>query len=154
MVTVKPKNIVAMKMSGAGETHARTRVSVRDVVGVIDEPEARGGTNLGLTPTETLMAALVGCTNVIASRIAEKMHVEIADLAVELEANFDRRGSSITEEIEVPFPEVTMHIRMRSNGTPEQLEQIKTDLGRFCPVAKVLRNSGTRLDETWTVAPL
>lgn len=154
MVTVKPKNIVAMKMSGAGETHARTRISVRDVVGVIDEPEARGGTNLGLTPTETLMAALVGCTNVIASRIAEKMHVEIADLAVELEANFDRRGSSITEEIEVPFPEVTMHIRMRSNGTPEQIEQIKTDLGRFCPVAKVLRNSGTRLNETWTVAPL
>jgi putative redox protein len=154
MVTVKPKNIVAMKMSGAGETHARTRIKVRDVIGVIDEPEARGGTNLGLTPTETLMAALVGCTNVITSRIAEKMHVEIADLAVELDANFDRRGSSLTEEIDVPFPEVKMHVSMRSNGTPEQIEEIKRDLARFCPVAKVIRASGTRLDETWTVEPL
>jgi len=154
MVNVKPKNIVAMKMSGAGETHARTRISVRDVNGIIDEPEARGGTNLGLTPTETLMAALVGCTNVIASRIAEKMHVEIADLSVELEASFDRRGSSLAEEIEVPFPAVKMNISMKSNGTPDQIEQIKSDLGRFCPVAKVIRASGTRLDESWTVEPL
>ena len=59
MVVIKPKTTVTMRMAGAGTSHSRTDVSVRDVESTIDEPVERGGTNMGLSPTETLMAALL-----------------------------------------------------------------------------------------------
>ena len=70
-------NVINMKLEGASKSHARTDILARDVESVIDEPVARGGTNLGLTPTETLVAALIGCTNVISHRIIEKMGFKI-----------------------------------------------------------------------------
>lgn len=154
MATVRPKTVVDMKVSGVGETHARTRVTSRDVVGVLDEPQVRGGTNQGLTPTETLISALVGCTNVIGQRIAEKMGLHVEDMQIVADAQFDRRGVMLEEEIAVPFPEVTLTVSCRSNATPEQVEQWQRDLARFCPIAKVIKGSGTRLNEVWNVRPL
>ncbi len=71
MATIKPKMIVRMRLDASCASHARTDVSVRDVNVTIDEPIERGGTNQGLSPTETLLAALLGCTNVIAHRVGE-----------------------------------------------------------------------------------
>ena len=52
-------NVINMNLEGSSKSHARTDILARDVESVIDEPVARGGTNLGLTPTETLVAALI-----------------------------------------------------------------------------------------------
>ena len=154
MVNVKMKTVVDMKMSGDAKSHARTDISVRDVASVIDEPEARGGTNQGLTPTETLIASLVGCTNVITQRIAEGMEVTIAALQVDANAKFDRRGVTLAEEIEVPFPSVTLNIDIQTDASAEQMQAIRTDLRKFCPIAKVIRNAGTEIEENWNITPI
>lgn len=154
MVAIKPKTIVDLKLAGVAESHARTRVSSRDLVGVIDEPLARGGTNQGFTPTETLLASLVGCTNVITSRIAHAMDVTIRDMEIAADARFDRRGVTLEEEIAVPFPEVTLTITLKTSASAAQLADIKRDLSRFCPIAKVIRGTGTKLNEVWNVSPL
>lgn len=151
MVAVTPKTVVTMRMNGTCPTHARTDISVRDVRMTIDEPAERGGTNQGPTPTETLMAALVGCTNVITHRVAEKHGVHIASMSVRAEAQFDRRGVQLAEEIDVPFPAVTLHIEVASDAPAEKMEAVKRDLARFCPVSKVMRQSGTEVKEVWTV---
>ena len=153
-MAIRPKTVVDMKLMGVGETHARSRVTGRDVAVVIDEPAARGGTNMGLTPTETLVASLIGCTNVIGSRVAEKMGLHVEDLRIEANAQFDRRGVMLEEEIDVPFPEISLSISCRTNATPEQVDAWKRDLAKFCPIGKVIRQSGTRLTETWTIEPL
>ena len=75
-------NLVKMKVEGSSKSHSRADIISRDVESVIDEPEARGGTNLGLTPTETLLASLIGCSNVITHRIAEKQGVKIENLDI------------------------------------------------------------------------
>ncbi len=152
MANVRMKTVVDMKMTGQAQSHARTDVAVRDVSSVIDEPEARGGTNQGLTPTETLVASLVGCTNVITQRIAHGMDVKIADLKVDADAKFDRRGVALEEEIEVPFPTITLNIAIKTDASADQLEAIKADLQKFCPIAKVIRNSGTEIVENWSVS--
>ncbi len=154
MVTIKQKTTVQMKLSAMAETHARTKISVRDVEGVIDEPEARGGTNQGLTPTETMMASLIGCTNVITQRIAERMGVEIAAMDVELTSQFDRRGVLLEDEVDQPFSDIVMTIDLKTNATEEQMDKIKTDLGKFCPVAKVFRGYGAEITEHWNITPL
>ena len=40
-------NVVHMKLDGSSKSHSRTDIITRDVESVIDEPIARGGTNLG-----------------------------------------------------------------------------------------------------------
>lgn len=154
MVKIKPKTAVKMMMTAIGETHARTSVSSRNVSSTIDEPPERGGTNLGLTPTETLMSSLIGCTNVISQRIAQGMGVEMGEMKISLSADFNRLGAMLQEEIETPFSNIVLDIEVATNATPEQLETIKTDLAKYCPVAKVMRGSGITITENWTTTTL
>ena len=154
MSNIRLKSVIDQHFVGQAETHARTKVSTRDVAVTIDEPFARQGTNMGLTPTETLVASLIGCTNVVASRIAHREGVEFRDLHVAAHAKLDRRGAALEAEIDVPYPEIAMTITVCTNATPAQLEIIKTDLGRYCPIAKILRAAGTQLNETWITQPL
>lgn len=152
MVTLTPKNVVAPAMAGACQTHARTTISVRDVQVTIDEPEARGGTNQGSTPTEPLIAALVGCTTVIAHRVAEVAGVGIAAMSIAAEADFDRRGVRLEEKIEVPFPKVTLTIDLTTAAGDGGLARLKSDLGKCCPLTKVIKNSGSELTVQWNMA--
>lgn len=151
---IRQKTVVDMSLKGTVETHARTRVTSRDVTTIIDEPAIRGGTKMGLTPTETLMAALIGCTNVISQRIAHDKGVELHDMTVEVKAQLDRRGVMLEEAIAVPFPELTLTVTARSNATPAQLEEIKSDLAKFCAIGVVIRASGTKINEVWNISPL
>jgi putative redox protein len=118
---------------------------------VIDEPAARGGTDLGPTPIETMIASLLGCTNVILNRVAEKNHVEVTALSLGAEAGFDRRGVMLEEEVAVPFPEIRLTINLTTPATDSDVQRLKSDLGKFCPVSKVIRQSGTKLEEIWNI---
>jgi uncharacterized OsmC-like protein len=151
MVVVKPKIVVTMKLSAEAATHSRTDVKVRDVSSVIDEPLERGGTNQGLSPTETLMASLLGCTNTIAHKCAHKHGVELRKLDMRLETQFDRRGVTLQEEVDVPFPQMTLYIDVVTDALDAAIEAVKADLHRFCPVSKVIRACGTQLEQVWTV---
>jgi putative redox protein len=151
MVTVTPKTIVTMQLNGSCASHSRTDVTVRDLRSTVDEPVERGGTNQGLTPTETLMASLVACTNVISHKVAERNGVHIHSMNVRLEAQFDRRGVQLIEEVDVPFPSVTLYIEVVTNADAAAIEKVKRELGMFCPVSKVFRRCGTELKEVWNV---
>jgi len=147
----KPKPIVTQKLEASCPTHSRTDVITRDVETVIDEPIERGGTNLGLAPTETMVAALAGCTNTILNKVAHSHGVDVIALSLDIEAKFDRRGVTLAEEVEVPYPEMTLNIALTTSADDAAIEKVKTDLPRFCPVSKVIRHSGTKLEEVWTI---
>ena len=151
MAVVKEKTQVRMRLAGECASHARTDVTVRDVKVTIDEPAERGGTNLGLSPTETLMAALIGCTNVIAHKVAHQNGVDLKAMSVRLEADFDRRGVTLQEEVGVPFPAATLYIDITTDAGDAAIETVKRELAMFCPVSKVIRAAGTDLKEVWTV---
>ena len=143
------QNVVNMKIEGSTKSHARTDILARDVESVIDEPSARGGTNLGLTPTETLMASLIGCTNVITHRIADKLNVKIKKMDIDVNSSFNKDGVSLLKEIEVPFPSLKMNIKIDCDASQDQLETIKQQLKMFCPISKVISNSGTKIIDNW-----
>ena len=152
MVTVTPKTVITLRLNGTCVSHSRTDVSVRDVRSTIDEPGERGGTNQGLTPTETLMAALIGCTNVITHKVAQKNGVDIKSMNVRLEAQFDRRGVMLQEELDVPFPSATLTIDLETDADTAAVERVKRELAMFCPVSKVFRAAGIDLREVWNVS--
>jgi len=150
-VAIAQKTVVPMTVSAACPTHARTTAHAGKHELVIDEPAARGGTDQGPTPIETMIAALLGCTNVILNRVAEKNHVVVTALSLAAEASFDRRGLMLQEEVAVLFPAIRLTINLITPATDLQVERVKADLGKFCPVSKVIRQSGTRLEEIWNV---
>jgi putative redox protein len=106
---------------------------------------------MGPTPTETMVAALIACTNVITHKCAKKHGVEFKAMTINAESTFDRRGAQLLEEIEVPFPKTRLVVDVTTDASKSDMEKVKADLHRFCPVSKVIRNSGTELEEVWNV---
>jgi putative redox protein len=151
MVVVRKKNTVTQRIRGNCPTHSRTEIAVRDVKTTIDEPREREGTNMGPTPTETMVAALIACTNVISHKCAKKHGVELKAMTIDAESTLDRRGTQLLEEIEVPFPKIRLLIDVTTDANEAAMEKVKADLRSFCPISKVIRNSGTELEEVWKV---
>lgn len=150
-MAIRMKTVVMMKTHGDCASHSRTDISVRDTGSVIDEPEARGGTNAGPSPTETMVASLIGCTNVITHKCAAAHNVKIEAMSIDVDAQFDRRGVTLAEEINLPFPEMTLKVNLTTTADEASIEKVKTDLARFCPISKVLRQAGTIIHENWTI---
>jgi putative redox protein len=148
---VKLKNAVTQRLQGKCATHTRTEVSARDVGLVIDEPPERGGGNMGPTPTETMLSALIACTNVISNKCAKNLGIEYETVSINAEASFDNRGTRLLEEIEVPYPKIQLTINVKTPASDEEMERLKSDLQRFCPLAKIIRNAGTEIEEIWNV---
>jgi len=150
-MAITQKTVVRMTLDAECPTHARTEARAGKHELVIDEPGVRGGSDLGPTPIETMIAALLGCTNVILNRVAEKNDVAVKDLSLQAEASFDRRGVMLEGEVAVPFPEIRLTINLTTPAGDDRVERVRADLGKFCPVSKVIRQSGTRLEEIWNV---
>src|SRR5262249_34087904 len=143
MVTVKGKTTVTQRIHGNCPTHSRTEISVRDVGTVIDELKEREVTNMGPKPTQTMVAAMIASTNVITDKCAKKHGVELKAMTINAESTLDRRGTQLLEEIEVPFPKIRLLIDVTTDAREAEMEKVKADLHRFCPISKVIRNSGT-----------
>jgi uncharacterized OsmC-like protein len=152
MGAIREKMVVNWRMEGEAVSHSLTRATVRGVSTMIDEPLERGGTNQGQTPTETLVAALVGCTNVISQKIAKKNGIELKSMHISADVQFDRRGVTLQEDVAVPFPAITLNIDVSTTASSEQMQQLQSELAMFCPLAKLIRASGTVLTEHWNVS--
>lgn len=152
MVTVREKTVVQTRLSGDGLGHARTDVQARNLSSTIDEPVERGGTNLGFSPTETALAALIGCTNVIGHKCANKLGIDIGHLKISLTCDFDRRGVTLSEEIDRPFGKILLKVESDGPATQQQLDAVVREVSRFCPVSKLFRGAGTVIEEEWVAA--
>ena len=150
-VSVTPKTTVRTKVSAVSESHSRTLLKVRDLIDIADEPEVRGGTNEGLAPTEMAIAAFLACTNVIGHKVAKMHGIDIQSMEIDADAEFNRLGVTLQEEVDVPFPEILLTIRLTTSSSDEELEALKRDLPRFCPVGKVFEQSGTNVVTDWVV---
>jgi len=151
MVAVVQKTVNTFRISGYCLSHTRCDIEVRDVETTTDEPESRKGTNMGLSPVETQMAALLGCTNVITHKLAKKYGMDIGEMEVDAEVSFDRRGTQMMEEIDVPFPKIVLNIHVTTDADDAAIAKVKDGLRRYCPIAKVLRQAGTEIEENWEI---
>ena len=149
-MAIKPKNSVVLKAAAQCPSHSLAEISIRDLTFNIDEPTERGGTNKGPTPTDTVISALVGCTNVIGHKCASKLNVDIGHLQIEVSCEFDRRGVMLSEEIDVPFTKVILNVKSDGSATVDELQSVATEVAKYCPLAKLFRQAGTVIEESWT----
>ncbi len=149
-MAIRMKTTVTLRAKAECPTHARSEVAVRDLNFAIDEPTERGGTNLGPTPTDTAIAALIGCTNVIGNKCAKKLGVDIGHLSIDASCQFDRRGVTLEEEIEVPFQSVTLDVVSDGSASADELQQVAAETAKYCPLSKLFENSGSKVIVNWS----
>ncbi|WP_420862505.1 OsmC family protein [Algirhabdus cladophorae] len=149
MAEVKMKTTVKLRAKGECPSHSRADVAVRDLTFAIDEPTERGGTNAGPTPTDTALAALIGCTNVIGHKCAKTLGIDIGHLTIDAVCDFDRRGVTLTEEINVPFHAIALKVVSDGSATQAQLDQVAAETDKYCPLSKLFVAAGTKLTVTW-----
>ena len=148
-MAIRMKTVVTYRATAQCPTHARTEIPVRDLNVVIDEPEERGGTNMGPTPTETAMTALIACTNVIGHKNAKRMGVDLGKLTINADCKFDRRGVLMEEEIDVPFPAITLTVNCDTTTSQEKLNNVGAETAKYCAIAKLFEAAGTKLTVNW-----
>jgi uncharacterized OsmC-like protein len=151
-MAVKMKTVVTYRATAACPTHARTEIPVRDLNVVIDEPTERGGTNMGPTPTETAMTALIACTNVIGHKNAHRLGIDLGAISIDADCKFDRRGVLMAEEIDVPFPEITLTVNCTTPASQEELDLVGVETAKYCAIAKLFEAAGTDLNVHWVKA--
>lgn len=151
-MAIRQKTSVTMTASAASPSHSRTDVSIRDVTATIDEPVERGGTNLGMTPTEYATTSLMGCTNVIGNKCAKALGVDIGHLSQTIEVDFDRRGVLLVEEIDVPFTAIRLAVTVHGPASQADIDRVAVETEKYCPVSKMFIAAGTDVSVTWTKA--
>jgi uncharacterized OsmC-like protein len=151
-MAIKMKSVVTYRATASCPTHARTEIPVRDLNVVIDEPEERGGTNLGPTPTEAAMTALIACTNVIGHKNAHRLGIDLGEISIEASCQFDRRGVLMQEEIDVPFPAITLTVNCNTPASQEELTTVGQETSKYCAIAKLFEAAGTDLTVDWVKA--
>lgn len=150
MADPQAKNTVKLRAAAQSPSHSLSNISIRDLTFSIDEPEARGGTNLGPTPTDTALAALIGCTNVIAHKCAETLLIDIGHLDISAVCDFDRRGVTLQEEIDVPFTKIKLTVLADGAASQAELTKLAEEVSKYCPLLKLFKQGGTEIEESWS----
>ncbi len=150
-MAIRAKMKVKIRAEGSCPSHARSDISIRDLQVTIDEPVERGGTNCGPSPTETALASLIACTNVIGHKCAVKLGLDIGHLYITAVCDFDRRGTTLTEDIAVPFERIELTVEADGDVSNADLARLNAEVTKYCPVSKLFRQAGTEIVETWRV---
>ena len=148
-MAIKMKTVVTYRTTAQCPTHARTEIPVRDLTVTVDEPLERGGTNLGASPTETAMAALIACTNVIGHKNAHRLGIDLGEVTIDANCQFDRRGVLMEEEIDIPFPAITLTVNCDTTASQEELTAVGLETAKYCAIAKLFEAAGTDLTVNW-----
>ncbi len=148
-MAIKMKTVVTYRTTATATSHARTEIPIRDLTAVIDEPVERGGTNEGISPTETALAALIGCTNVIGHKNAHRLGIDLGDVTIDADCKFDRRGVLMEEEIDIPFPEISLTVNCSGPASEADLARVGEETAKYCAISKLFEAAGTKLEVNW-----
>lgn len=153
-MNVRIKPIIRVELEGHCPTMSLTEVRVRKHSFVIDEPPYRHGTDVGPTPLETMLGALIGCTNVISRRIAHERGVNLQIKRIGCVGHLDHRGIDMEADVPVPFPKIELTIEAKTDANDEAIAALRAELGKRCPMSVILRQAGTEIIENWSFEAL
>lgn len=149
MSTVKEKPIWKFTVNGRQNTNTQSVAEARGKSVVIDEPVLRGGTDEGPMPVEYVFMGLVGCTHVIANKLAAANGITFTSMDIKIDVTMDSHGTRLIHPIDVPFPSCILHITAEFDGPREGAIKVTEMLRDHCAVSKMLQESGTIVTENW-----
>jgi putative redox protein len=111
-------------------------VEIRDHRLIVDEPQSRGGSDTGPTPTELLAASLASCTSITLLMYAGRKEWELGDLEVSVDWEASEKGG-VRMAVDIRIPE-------KLSG--EQTERLRVIAGK-CPVHRILTAQDVEIED-------
>lgn len=149
-MTIRKKALISVRLEAHCPSMSLTQIRTRGHSFVVDEPPYRHGTDVGPTPLETMLGALMSCTHVIARRIAHERGVALTFSNMKCHGLLDHRGIDLEADVPVPFPRIELDIAARTDMDPATLDSFKEELDKRCPMSVILRQAGTEIVQNWT----
>jgi uncharacterized OsmC-like protein len=116
---------------GAGETHRHETSFILDA----DEPPLLLGGDLGASPVEYLLTALVSCLTSSLVYHAAIRGIHIEEIESNVEGDLDVRGfMGLADDVRKGYQNIRVTFRVKSNAPKEKLDE----LCRFSPVLDVV----------------
>ena len=110
------------------------KVYARNHTIVIDEPVEKGGTDVGMNPTELLLASIASCLTLTLSIYAEAMGVKADNIEIDVEGDLDSAGMKGSPRVRPGYQNIRTKISVETN-VPEDVFQQVVDLALLrCPV--------------------
>jgi len=117
---------------GQGTARSTARVTEGLACEVVDGPwrlevdmgEKSGGANSAPNPGVLGRAALGSCLAICYVQAAAVEGVELEDVSVEVEADYDARGETGFAEIAPGYTEVRMHVTLTSSAPHEDIQRV------------------------------
>lgn len=132
---------MVFKTSSSLDGRFRSEVTIREHSLTIDEPTSIGGTDLGPSPVEVILAALGSCQEITYRAFAAAMGIELDNVAVELEGDIDFRGFfAVDETVRAGFGDIRAIVKIESRASAADLERLREAVNSHCPVLDILRN--------------
>lgn len=126
----------------APETATEVRITAGSHRFTIDEPAALGGTDLGATPVEHLLAALGACQVITFQVWAGKLGIQLDEVDVELSGDLDLRGFFGTEPgVRPGFEGIRVSVTLAGPESQERYDELVEAVEEHCPVLDNLRNT-------------
>lgn len=116
------------------ETSSRTFKIIQD------EPKDLGGTDLGMSPVETLLCALGACQAIVASAFAKFNGINLQGFHVEIEGDIDLDGFRGKKGVRPGFQEIRYKMHFKTNDSYDKIEKFAEFIEKTCPVGDTIEN--------------
>ncbi|TNV67846.1 OsmC family protein [Trichococcus shcherbakoviae] len=107
---------------------------------VIDEPKAFGGTDIGMSPVEALLAGLGSCKCIAGRMFAEKLNINLHELEVEVTGNLNTDGFLGDENVKIGFTDIHATYHVKADNTEAEISHFVNYVESHCPVGDTLIN--------------
>lgn len=135
-------NIKTIKVDSRWLEKYLIEVKARDITAYVDQPEASGGTNKGLTPLEYQLAALSSCFITIGLIVSKQKGLKIRGLEASVEGEIDYdvlMGKS--KEPRAGFYAIKVRVKVDGDLTKEEKENFIKEIESRCPIVDNLINN-------------
>lgn len=127
--SARPEGVVGSVTTARGHTLA------------VDEPPTLGGSDTAINPVETYLAALLSCQVVTYRFYADKLGIELDELALSAEGDLDVRGFfGIDDAVRPGFTEVRVTVDISGPESQERYRELADTVEAHCPVLDLTTN--------------
>lgn len=107
---------------------------------VIDEPESFGGTDVGMSPVEALLAGLGSCKCIAGRIFAKKLNIKLHQIEVEVSGNLNTDGFLGDDSVKVGFTDIHAIYHIKADNTEDEIKKFVDYVETHCPVGDTLLN--------------
>ncbi|PZE21626.1 OsmC family protein [Paenibacillus xerothermodurans] len=142
---------ISIKVSAQSEgVYTEARTGNHQVI--IDEPVAAGGQDRGPNPLQLVLSALAGCESIIANMVAKEIDFDLQGIEFEIHGEVDLRGLKGDPSVRPYFETVTINAKVKTDETPERVQELQEKTDVRCPVYTMLDAAGVDIQTSWVKA--